>query len=93
MDKSSFADKLDVRQIGFFAVQPLERSLHVKPGVKHTVLEIIRREYELPSHLGGESAVDKKESNHNAERLADALGQVNLLRLVGCRKHICGVRL
>ena len=92
MDESSSADDLEMRQFGLLAVQPLERRLHVKPGVWHTVVEVSRSEHELPPQLGRESIVDEKAANHTAKGPANALGHAILLRRVGGRKLLGDAR-
>ena len=64
----------------------LNRRLHVKSGVWHTVAEVSRSEHELPPQLGRESTVDKKVASHTAKGPANVLGHVILLRRVGGRK-------
>ena len=92
MDESSSADDLEMRQFGLLAAYPLERHLHVKPGVWHTVVEVNRSEHELPPQLGRESTVDEKAANHTAKGPVNALGHAILLRRVGDRKLLGDAR-
>ena len=79
-------------KLASFAVQPLERRLHVKPGAWHTVAELSRSEDELPPQLAREFTVDGNAANHTTEGPANSRGHAIFLRRVGGRKLLGNAR-